>query len=96
MNTLLKAIGLASLANAIQLTASNQLDAEVEAYAVPASAFDLSNWKLQVPYSSTGSFSSGYATEITQPTLASFSYDNLFYLTTMTDGTNAIVMRTPV
>ena len=46
MNTLLKAIGLASLANAIQLTASNQLDAEVEAYAVPASAFDLSNWKL--------------------------------------------------
>ena len=96
MNSLFKAIGLASFANAIQLTATNQLDAEVEAFAVPASAFDLSNWKLQVPYSSTGSFSSGYATEITQPTLATFSYDNLFYLKTMTDGTSAIVLHTPV
>ena len=65
MNSLFKAIGLASIANAIQLTATNQLDAEVEAFAVPASAFDLSNWKLQVPYSSTGSFTTGYATEIT-------------------------------
>jgi hypothetical protein len=46
MNSLFKAIGLASIANAIQLTSTNQLDAEVEAYAVPASAFDLSNWKL--------------------------------------------------
>ena len=78
MNSLFKAIGLASLANAIQLTATNQLDAEVEAFAVPASAFDLSYWKLQVPYSSTGSFTTGSATEIKQPTLATFSYDNLF------------------
>ena len=96
MNSLFKAIGLASLANAIQLTATNQLDAEVEAFAVPASAFDLSYWKLQLPYSSTGSFTTGSATEVKQPTLATFSYDNLFYLTTMTDGTSAIVMRTPV
>jgi hypothetical protein len=35
MNSLFKAIGLASIANAIQLTSTNQLDAEVEAYAVP-------------------------------------------------------------
>lgn len=63
---------------------------------MPASAFDLKNWKLQVPYSSSGSFTSGTAAEIKQPELDSYSYDNLFYLKKLSDGSNVIVMRTPV
>ena len=47
MNSLFKAIGLASFANAIQLTATNQLDAEVEAFACPR--FCLRSLKLETP-----------------------------------------------
>jgi Alginate lyase len=55
----------------------------------------LSNWELDVPYSSTGSYTSGYATSIKQPTLATFS-NSQFYLTQPTSSTYAVVMHTPV
>ena len=49
-----------------------------------------------MPYSSTGSFTTGSATEIKQPELATYTYDNLFYLKTISDQDYAVVMRTPV
>ena len=74
MFSLLKAAAVASLANDVEfLHATTELEvvSTVE-NAVPASVFNLTNWKLQVPYSSTGSFTSGTATEIKQPALNTY------------------------
>lgn len=61
----------------------------------PANYLDLTNWKLEVPYSSTGSYTSGTATSVTQPTLATFA-NKEFYLIQPTSKTYAVVMHTPV
>lgn len=63
---------------------------------VPADFLDLSMWKLQVPHSSDGSFTEGYAASIKQPALDTYEYPDLFFLDTLEDGTQAVVMRTPV
>ena len=81
----LEIVSLAYMTNGIELGTG----------AVPADEFNLTNFKLQVPYSSTGSFTSGTSSEIKQPALAKYSYDNLFYLSLLV-AEPAIVFRTPV
>lgn len=57
--------------------------------------FNLSQFVLQVPYSSTGSFTSGSPIEIKQPQLITYKLANLFYGATDSAGGNYMVMRTP-
>jgi hypothetical protein len=62
---------------------------------IPGTVFDLDKFKLQVPYSSSGSFTSGTPIEIKQPELKSYQKANLFYGDTDLAGGNYMVMRTP-
>jgi hypothetical protein len=84
---------LAAYASAIQLeTSLEQLKPTCTSGCVPADKFDLSLFKMQMPYDSTGSYTSGSATSISQKKLATFSHPSHFYL----DSTNSyIVFTTP-
>jgi hypothetical protein len=58
----------------------------------PGSKFDLNSWYIQLPYSSSGSYTSGDASSVKQPELNTFSKDNIFWL----DSNGLMVMKTPV
>jgi hypothetical protein len=58
----------------------------------PGSHFDLSGWHLQLPYSDSGSFTSGSPKEVDSKELTTFSKENIFWL----DSSLNMVMKTPV
>ena len=95
-------LGLLSYANA-----TNEFDLEAVAEPTflndypellgfaPGTVFDLTPFKLQVPYSSTGSFTSGSPIEIKQPELNSYEKANLFFGGTDSAGGHYMVLKTP-
>ena len=95
MNSFLTGTLLAS-ATALQLNQMSSL-AQATTYTYPAKYFDLTLFKLQVPYDSTGSFTgSGIPTSISQSKLQTYSYSPYFYMRTNEFGVPAMVFRTPV
>ena len=96
MNSFL-AGALLSTASALQLNQLSSSLAQSTTYSYPAAYFDLSLYKLQVPYDSSGSFtSSNSPTTISQSKLKTFSYSPYFYMRTNEFGVAAMVFRTPV
>jgi len=95
------ALVLASLAetnSAAILNLKQKFDEFVHAppanYNYPADLLDLSTWYLQVPFSDTGSYTLGHATQVKQPQLNTFK-NKEFYV--KQDGSSyAVVMHTPV
>jgi hypothetical protein len=88
------AIGSSVSATTLQasctLIVSPTLTVSGTVYKPPDSVFDLSNWKITVPYD--GPDGNVYADEIIQPDLATYVDPRYFYL----DGSNRMVMDAPV
>jgi hypothetical protein len=74
----------------VSLTATPTLTVSGTVYKPPGSFFNLTNWKITVPYD--GPDGDVYADEITQPALNSLVDPRYFYL----DASNQMVMDAPV